>query len=75
MIGDGGYWCACVRCEGPFWGGKYSVMCPTCKAECKALAAGSRRAKTPQAVECEASQSGHAVATPNPLSPSRGNEE
>ena len=29
-----------------------------------ALAAGSRRAKTPKAVECEASQSGHEVASP-----------
>jgi hypothetical protein len=37
-----------------------------------ALAAGSRRAKTPQAVECEASQSGPSEArvTPNPSDPS-----
>ena len=34
-----------------------------------ALAAGSRRAKTPQAVECEASQSGAESATPNPSNP------
>lgn len=35
----------------------------------RALAAGSRRAKTPQAVECEASQSGAESATPNPSNP------
>lgn len=32
-----------------------------------AIAAGSRRAKTPQAVECEASQSGGKAASPNPV--------
>lgn len=31
-----------------------------------AIAAGSRRAKTPKAVECEASQSGGEAASPNP---------
>ena len=34
-----------------------------------ALAAGSRRAKTPQAVECEASHSGDANAAQRPNSP------
>ena len=30
MKGDGQYWCACVRCDAPFWGGKYAVACPDC---------------------------------------------
>jgi hypothetical protein len=41
------------------------VMCAYCHWD-HALAAGYRRAKTPQAVECEASQSGGEAATPNP---------
>jgi hypothetical protein len=41
--------------------------------EAKALAAGSRRAKTPKAVECEASQSGPKGNAQNPLSrPTQG---
>jgi hypothetical protein len=50
----------------------FSVQTPTTttwfswRAADLAIATGSRRAKTPKAVECEANQSGGAAASPNP---------
>jgi hypothetical protein len=39
---------------------------PGARKSAAAIAAGSRRAKTPQAVECEASQSGGEAVSPRP---------
>lgn len=33
MKGDGKYWCSCVRCNEPYFGAKYSLLCPDCKAK------------------------------------------